>query len=269
MPIIPIFVQLTAAGIGSTMTMLQIKTQVIEDSGHYELVVNTTAYVDNGIHFHINAAQRWLSRNFEYKKAEATLSKLLTAGTALVTLNRARYVKDVWLADATGTARTQLERITWRRMRELHGSVPLSEIDNGTPKYWCPAPIQLAPEQFTETAETLAAAGNTDLDFYVYGNAYLTNGIIIMPPPDAAYTLNVQATWLDKELTLDDDVSFWSVAAPELLTDATRLSIERRLHRNTQGVNDFTAPLLADLQQIYFDLVDEEAAGPPEFWYMK
>lgn len=255
-------------GGGSTQTLLEVKQQVVRDSGHYELVVDTTGWADNGIHFHINAAQRWLSRQFEYEKAEATLSKLLTAGTSLVQLARARYVKDVWLADATGSSRTQLERITWRRMRELYASVPLSEIDNGTPLYWCPRPIQLAPEQFSEDASSLATAGNTDLDFYVYGNAYLTSGIIILPPPDAAFTLNVHATWLDKELTVDGDVSFWSVAAPELLADATRLSIERRLHRNSQGVNDFVAPLLADLQQIYFDLVDEEAAGPHQRWNM-
>lgn len=258
-------------GTASTQTLLGVKQQVIRDTGHYELVVDANGdnWADAGIRYHINAAQRWLSRNFEYKKGEAILSKLLTAGSSLVTMSRARYVREVWLADGTGMARTRLERLDLAELRRRYNDVPLTEIDNSTPLYWAPAPIQLAPEQFTETESSLISAGNVDYEFFVYGNSYLTTGIIIMPPPDAAFTLQIHAAWLDKELLVDGDVSFWSVTAPELLADATRLSIERRLHRNTQGVNDFTAPLLADLQQIFFDLVQEESAGPPEYWNMK
>jgi len=255
---------------GAGTTLLEIRTALVQQSGHYELVVDADGadFSDNGADFHINAGQRWLSNNFEYKKGAAWLYQIPSSGESLITFSNARYVREVWIA-STAAGRTQLEKKTHGWIRENYADVPLSTLTGGTPLYWCNTQVQLAPEQYAENATTLAADGMTDIDFLVYGSQYVTTGIIVMPPSDGTFTVEVLTRWQDKDLAVDTDVSFWSVAHPELLLDAARLSIERRLHRNTQGVNDFTAPLMNDLKQIEFDMVAEEASGPPEYWRMR
>jgi len=244
-------------------TLVQLREDLARVSGHHELVADYAGadYSDNGADYYINAAQKWLDEMFEYRKSEAWLFKALSAGDSLVTFNAARFLERVVLADTT-SGRAELTRKTFRELRSLYSNVPLSSIDQGTPAYWAPATIGLAPEQYDQDADSLTAAGIVDIDFLAYGNHYPTQGLIVMPPADAAYTLEVLGKWYSKALSADADVSVWSVNHPTLLIRAAMREMEIDGFRNQQGTEFLEQELLRQLRQISFNLAAEDATGP-------
>ena len=104
----------------------------------------------------------------------------------------------------------------------------------------------------------------TDLDFI--GNNYATRSIILMPPADGTYTVEVLADWYSPSLINDLDTSFWTVEEDAILVRAARMQIEIDLHRNREGVADFAQPILDDLMQINNNLCAEAISGPSELY---
>lgn len=245
-------------------TRLDIVKQVLKATGDYSQVTDAEGgdYTDNGIDWHINNAQKFLDREFKYKKDKAWVYKKVTQGESLVTLARARNIIEVWVAQAGGT-RTRLATRTAGELRADYSSVPLSAITQARPTvYACPI-TGLAPAQYAETESSLSTAGMTDLDYLIFGNYYASDAIVIMPPADGTYTVEILANCFSKTLTADADVSFWSINEPSLLVDATCLHMENQLHRNAQGYSDKLGPLDKALTQLFHDLVEEEASGVP------
>jgi hypothetical protein len=246
-------------------TLVQLREDLARESAHHELVIDFAGadYSDDGADYYLNAAQRWLDDMFPYRKSQAWYFSVLAAGQSLVTFNSARYVERVVLASGTD-GRTELIRKTQRELQVLYSDytdVPLSSLDQGTPEYWAPAVIGLAPEQYAEDATTLAAAGAEDLDFLAHGNHYPLQGLIVMPPSDGVRTVEVLGRWYSKELSADADVSVWSVNHPDLLVRAAMRELEITF-RNEQGVRAIEGPLLIQLKQISHNLAAEDAAGP-------
>lgn len=250
-------------------TRLEIARQVVKASGDYDLVVDgdISTCVDNGVNWHINEGQKILDREFKYKKDKAWIYKKIVAGQSLVQLNRVRTILEVWVV-GSDAIRQQLTVRSLDALRLAFPDVPLSAVTQGTPLYYTPSLVGLGPEQYAETANSLATAGMTDTDFLLYGNFYATDAIAILPPPDGTYTVEILANCFSKTLTSNTDVSFWSVCEPSLLVDAACLHIEGQMHRNSTGYNDKLAPLQRALLQLYHDMLEEESAGPPERFRM-
>lgn len=250
-------------------TLSDIRTLLVNRSGRYDLVTDASGgdYSDNGANAFINAGQRYLDRLLGYTKQDAWLYKSLTAGESFLTFQYARYIKQVWVAN-TSDGRSKLERVSNDWLRQNYTDVPLSSLTSDTPKYWAPAPIGLSAEQEDQTSSDFSTAGYTDYDFIYFGNHFPLRGIVIMPPADTTYTVEVLAAFYSLDLSADADVSFWSVNHPELLVRAARLMIETDLHRNRQGQDDFEQPLVRDCMKIYHDMIAEEMAGPPEQYVM-
>lgn len=250
----PISTSTTAGTLGG------IRYNVVTDSGRHDLVADYTNadYADNGCDRFINEAQRALDRLFPYKGERAWLYKALSADESHITFNRARYISEVWIANSTGRTKLQRKPLSW--LRENYSSVPVTDLDSGTPLYWCPLVPGLAPQQYSETETTLGDSGLVDLQYLNYGNYYITDGVLIFPPTDTASTVEVLARWFSKSLTNDSDVSFWTVNEPGLLEDYTRLLFEEKIHRNSEGAQDVLIPIMRRLQQIYHDMVSEEVS---------
>lgn len=242
-------------------TRLEIAQQLCKTTGNYDLVVDgdLTTCVDNGANWHINAGQRFLDGEFEYKGEEAWLYKKLTSGQAVVSLTRARSIMEVWVVGPDGKRR-QLELRPLAEMRAYYQVTPLSSVTHGVPQFYCLLVPGLGPEQYSETANSLATAGMTDTDFLSFGNYYATDKIGVFPPVDGTYTVEILANCRSKELSSNSDVSFWSVNEPYQLVAAARLSVENDM-RNTAGYNDILAPILRALKNLNKDLIREEAAG--------
>lgn len=248
---------------GYTMrTLIELRRMLVQQSGHAELVADyeNEDWADNGADHFIQAGQRFCDDQFQYHKSEAWFYAALAAGESLVTFTNARIIKQVWL-NYTGGNRVLLERLTLDKMREEYTEPLLSDETQGTPAYWVPAVLGLAPQQYTETALSFDADGITDHNLIMFGNHYPYKGIYIMPPADGDYTIEIKAEWYSYEMCEDSDVSFWS-QYPELILMAARRQMEIDLHRNSTGAQDFEAPLMRSLMKLSHNLVAEEWSGP-------
>ena len=248
---------------GYTMrTLLELRRLLVQQSGHYELVLDAEQedWGDNGADVFIQAGQRFCDDQWQHHKSEAWLYVKMASGESLATFTNARIIKEVWL-NKTGGPRTLVKRLTLNDIRERYTKAALADETTGTPLYWAPAVLGLAPQQFEETALTFEADGITDYDLIMFGNHYPYKGIYVMPPCDGDYTLEIKAEWQSHEMCDDADVSFWS-QYPELLLMAARREIEIHLHRNTTGAQDFERPLMHSLQKLYHNLIAEESGGP-------
>lgn len=247
-------------------TLIQMRRRFVEQSGHYELVLDAEQndWGDNGADDYIRAAQRRLDDEFQYDKSDAWIYAQLSAGEAIVTFNWARVIKQVWIADATGY-RQELTRLTPRGMREEYNETTLAAITRGTPLWWAPITALLAPSQVGETSSTFESTGYVDYDQIVFSEAYFSKSIIIAPPPSATTTVQILASWYSPTLTNDDDVCFWSLY-PELLIRGARAEMEMDLHRNVTGYRGFLEGLMPRLSRIEDNLREEEQSGPPEYY---
>lgn len=250
------------SGAWSAKTLLEIRQQVVRESGHWELVVDGVGsdWTDNGANAFINDAVRWLDRHSAHKKDATWILKPLSSGDAVVTLDIARFIKQVWVV--IDGERTRLHFRNWSSLREDYGSVPISALDTGAPLYWTVPVSSLAPEQDgVSTEDSLTTAGFVDLDHLQFSEALLHDAIMVLPPPGDDAKLHILGVWHSLYLDVDTDKNFWTVNAPGLLVDATRREMAKRLHRNHEEMGMFESDLRDNLQELFHDMVAEEVSG--------
>ena len=222
-------------------TLEDIRQTVCDQSGHFELVADFVGedYSDNGCDVLIQEAQRFLDRLVPRKREEKYEDFSLAIDADSANVEGVRFITRVETIDSNN-ATALLERKTWDWLVENYPDD--EDWDSGVPEYWYVAPADVdATEVFSGVS------------------------IGIFPPTDAAITLRVYGAHYAKELTVGDDdaESWWSVEEPGILVDATRMVIERKLHRNTTGANDFEQDIRRRCQEIYYDLCAQEVQRPP------
>ena len=217
-------------------TLAGVRRMLVLESGRYDLVRDAANndFTDLGLaNYYINNAQRWLDRRLPYHKTSARLYKTLAAGASMITFTMARSVTDVWRINDDGS----FTRIPWAT---LH--------------------VGLAPDQKDDTQED-----HHEVETLVFGNHWADQAIYVEPDTENSRNLIIWANWYCPKLVNDTDVSFWTVQHPELLVRAACMQIEIGM-RNSQGVNDFSGPLLDDVRHVSMDLAEEEQAGPHDEW---
>jgi hypothetical protein len=251
------------------MNLGQIRAQFEVLSGRSDLVNADGS--DNGADFHINAGLRYLDRLIDHPKMIARYFKGISSGTYIVTFEHCRSILEVWVAGTdTNGDRVRLP-LTKYEKSELQGVDELffdtnyvkmpSDITGGWPKYYAPAQLRMAPDTTVQQGnQAEVIAGFLD----VAGSGSETyNGIILMPPANDNYTIEVVGKFYSKELSSDTDLNFWSEVHPEVLLMAAQRSIEV-FHRNTAGVQDWEGAIKLETITIDFDGVAEESADIDE-----
>ena len=250
-------------------TLLDIRKQLVEDSGHYDLVVDTEGddWPDSGANRLINSGCRWLDRKLKYHKSDGWL--YLKTSSPTVFFKQARVIRRVWAV--YDGKRYELQRIRFGDMRDRWRKVDASEYADDYPRYFAPAPPNLSWQQADPdaTEQDFIDDGMVDYDQIYFGENQPWRCIVLHPQPNAEIQLQVLAQWFPQPLEEDTDINFWTVMHPDLLVRAARLQIEIDLHRNTQGQQDFEIPLLNDLRLIADDLIAEEWQGPPSRFIMR
>lgn len=235
------------------MNLLQVRQWFIRESGRYDLVVDTTSWVDNGANAYINAGQRMLDRMLDHKKMLARNFQNITADQNVINFTACRAVKEVWIF-GTGVARKKLERKTINWIREQYPDMETSVI-TGQPQYWAPAILRVAPEAEGLTMDDLDIIANyADV---MYESHYAYNGVLFAPVSDGTYTLETWGLFYSTELTTDTQESFWSVNHPELLVMAAQCVVEK-FNRNAEGVRDWKLSIVEEIQTLAFDLAEED-----------
>jgi hypothetical protein len=196
--------------------LAEVYNLFIETSGRYDLLTDEDEPSARGL-LYMQAAQRFLDREFAHPQEDAWLFKTLPANETTITFTQCRFVKGVYCEN---------NAIAWQPL--FHDVEAVSEDDD-------------------------------DL-------MHLPLKGIEVDPSESERSIMVRAAWFSPDITTDlDSRSFWTVQEPLLLVRAMQMQVEVDM-RNTQGVNDYIVPLQHELKKIYFDLVAEEMAGPPDMW---
>lgn len=244
------------------MTLQQIREKFINESGRFDLVSDTTpgSFADNGANFFVQAGLRLLDMMQETPKSLQTYRKDISIGDYGLEFKHCRTIEAVEMMNATDDRFSlELKSLSW--MRDEYGDVP-SDVTQGAPAYYSPVANVLSPDQYA-----LTVANYTDDFTYDYYDITFKadgvvpweyTGILWMPPTDSVYTCVVHGFFFSL-MENDTDVSYWSVAFPELLVMATNLALET-FYRNTEGVKDWLGAIRLWLKGIDDDLVRQEMA---------
>jgi hypothetical protein len=238
------------------MNLLEIRTQLVEVSGRHDLVVDTTAYLDDGADFYINAGQRLLDRLETIPQSKARVFRLTAAGDYGVIFPTCRSILEVWVADAV--ARQEMRKYSMDEFRHEYFNEPVGLITQDVPQVYTPAWLRVIPDRIA-IADLEAIVGYADIPVGVT-ERMTYNGIIFMPPADGEYQIEVVGYFYSPALVDEDHTSFWSEIHPEMLLWAAQAIMEVD-HRNTQGFRDWINAINTFATTIGFDFVEEDISG--------
>lgn len=247
------------------MNLLEIRQKLITLSGRYDLVADAHSgdYTDGGANFFIQQGQRYLDRRAGIDKESARVFKQVEAGKFAVLFQSCRVIEEVWVADAS--SRTQLRRVNYDKLRgtdypsgENAYVEAFSAMTQGTPLYYSPVHLRLAPGQAHAVAGlTGGFLGYLDISI---GTAFNTNGVIILPPPDGEYMVEVKGKFYSDSLNEDDNESTWSSEYPDILLMSALRHMEV-FNRNMTGVKEYSAAIDDMILDIGKDVADQESTG--------
>ncbi len=236
------------------MTLLEVRTQFAKTTGRYDLIVDAEDFADNGADFYINAGQAYLDRLESHNKSYSRVFETVTLGQWYKIFQLCRAIKEVWISNSDGE-KWQLTKSDFNILRAAYAEDP-ADIDNGDPLYYSPIFIRRTPE--TSDTVTIDFFGATE---YTEENDHFEyNGLVFLPPAGGTYTLEINGLFYHPKLSADGDENYWTEVNPIVLVMAASRAVEV-MYRNTEGVNDWTAAINAELFGLGKDLVEEDIAS--------
>lgn len=210
------------------MNYKQLRKKVVDLSGRFDLVEDTTDYADAGIKFFINGGQRYLDRLLNADSALISRSKTLKKNSNFIEVLGFRAIKAVHYEDDDGI--TYLSKASISEVKSLRKQ----ESACDWPTHYCIGPIDReSQEDIKSTIIQFAPYTKKDVELQVRGFIY------------------------SKEFTDDNDETWWSLTHPETLIAAIMLKIEQ-FYRNTEGARDWQDVVMQDVQGIDYDIVEEQ-----------
>lgn len=238
------------------MNLLAIRTKAVKTSGHYDLVVDSTDYADNGMDFFINTAMRMLDRLVEIPNNTAKLYYPLAVDEYAITFQHScRAILDVWINDTE--SRTRLEKVDFLDLKESYNELA-SGTTTGTPIYYA-----LAELRALETTDQDSLGVFINKTFDEYDTNYDYRGIILIPPADGDYVVEISGLFKSEVLSDDLDENYWTVNEEDLLIRATLYKIEA-FSRGTENAKNWLSAIKDDVRLISFDITEEESVGIDE-----
>jgi len=212
------------------MNLLETRKLLVNLSGRFDLVKDTTDYEDNGADFFLNAGHRMLDRLVTHSKSEGYSDVYLIEGIQEYALTDFLSVRQVQVTTDSGA-------VTLKKISE-------SEINEGLAEG---ASIPRFYSLYTDIRSPLDRTRE---------RRYQRLSIKIWPSPQEGLILKVFGR-ISKTLEEDEDFSFWTLQAPETLVRAALYQIES-FHRNSQGMNDFMNALMQDVRNLDYDIIESE-----------
>jgi len=233
------------------MNLLGVRQQFVKLSGRYDLATTDAEDhdEDNGADFFINSGQRFLDQRFYTEKTIGRRFDEVAADTWYLTFQNCRSVQAVWCND--DESRWQLRKYDYDTIRRNYSGL-ISEIDTGSPKYYCPVWIRSIDATDIDAQGQFANYVKTDDD-----GTY--NGVLWMPPTDDSYVIEVIGHFYSTELSGNTIESFWSVRHPETLLKAALYQLEV-FYRNTEGAKDWLGAITAEASDVEKDVIEQESA---------
>ncbi len=236
------------------MNLLSVRTQFVKISGRYDLVVDTTAWVDNGANYYIQAGQDMLERIVgTLPDSEGRIWETLAVGGYYVSFQkRCRFITDVWIN--TSDERYQLEKKSWEWLK---GEYPetISASDNGEPLYYCPAKLR-------EVDATDKGATGVFYN-YTLANSKDFRGIIVLPATDEQIDVEIVGDFYQPLLSLDADTNIWTLMFPDVLIKAAVYQLEL-FYKDRYKLKNMLDAIAYDVLEIGKDIAEEEVTAITE-----
>jgi hypothetical protein len=227
------------------MNLSELRNEFAEKSGFLDSVNPDGS--DNGADFYINAGQKYLDRLFEKREDIGRVFRVIQAGDYFVKFSsHCRAIHEVGVGNRDSFH--WIERYQLTELRKKFNQ-PFEFLESATPSAFAPAYLRPA-----------GTDGDFDgivgyMDVMAGWREY--NGIILMPPADAEYHVEVWGKFYSERLDSDDSESFWTVNFPEILIMAAQRELEA-FYRNSQGVNDWDRVIQGHTLEIGKDFIEEE-----------
>jgi hypothetical protein len=233
------------------MDLVTLREQFIKMSGRYDLVIDSVNWADSGANFYINAGQNMLDRAAGISpEVEGHIWKNISINDYYITFqNRCRSIFTVYVNNTE--ERVLIEKKSLDEMKDLY-SKPLSEVDTGSPKYYCIAKLREIDAVDKDKVGVFANVSlTTSNDF---------RGIVLYPPADTDYVVEIFGMFYQLVLTNDTDENFWTILHPELLIKAALYQVELYYSsgRKTQGLFE---DIHYNLMEINKDALEEKIYG--------
>jgi len=217
------------------MTLLEVRTQFVKQTGRYDLVVDATSFANNGADYYIQAGQRMLDRLLEFPKDEGEMKITLATSAISTTLTNVISVREVAVVDATDETINYMTRRSMKEMRENYGDevANLANVTASEPNSWSLGWLR------SNTSRSTTTEGGT-------------KKLVTMPPADRTYTLRLRGLFGSPVLSNDTSVSFWSDQHPDTLIWSAMYQLEVA-YRNFEG----SQAILTNLKQMVIDIDNE------------
>jgi len=233
-----------------------IRRKFVNLTGREDLIYSDGR--DDGADFFLAAGQKFIDRQFGGPDADGTIMarafKELAAGEIGGVFTHCRAIKHVWIADAT--ARTELEKKDFDWLQDSYAK-PVDELTQGCPLYWSPIIMRThPPPEHLTLAELDVIMGYAE---FILGSQHMYHGVMVMPPCDAAYMLEVQGLFYTYDFNLmdEDEENFWTYNHPDLFLQAGIYRMESFM-RNSEGMKDALGDLKVQLAGIDMDFVEQQ-----------
>lgn len=235
------------------MNLLQIRTKFVQISGRYDLVVDTTDWADNGANYYINAGMHMLERMSDLTENKARLFYALGSGEyALTFQHNCRLIQEVWANSST--ERFPLEKVSLAELKKEYYKLASSE-DTGEPAYYA-----LAELRALETTDQLSLGTFIDKTWLESDTKYDYNGIVIVPPADTSYVIEISGLFKNVDLSSNSDENFWTIQESDLLLRAALYKLEA-FSRGTENAKNWLSAIKEDVFELNKDLAQEESVG--------
>lgn len=236
------------------MDLVTLRQKFVEVSGRYDLVVDTTDWADDGADFFIQEGQNMIERlSAIVPESEGRIWETVAIDAYYVSFQkRCRSIIEVWANNSE--ERFELDKIDWKDLKEYYADT-IAETDSGEPAYYCPA--KLREIDVADKDATGAFLNYTRSDSKDY------RGILILPPVDEAYDIEILGNFYQAALTSDDDENFWTVLHSGILIKAAIYQCEI-FYRSKRRLDGMLRSLLDDVEEVSKDVVAEEVTDVEE-----
>jgi len=235
------------------MNLLELRTQFVKQSGRYDLVTDTSTYADAGANYYINNGLKLLGKLSNINAEKAKLYFSLSPGAYSITFqHHCRVIHSIWVNNTE--ERYPLTKISLADLKFLYND-PSTVTTQGAPGYFA-----LAELRALETTERDSLGTFINATWDEGDENYNYRGVVIVPPPDETYIVEVNGLFKNVELTADGDENYWALEEYDLLLRAAYYDLESN-SRGTENAKNWLSRIRDDVEEINKDAVEEECYG--------
>lgn len=234
------------------MSLLDIRTQFVKISGRYDLVDDAVSFSDDGADFYITAGQKYLDRLVTVPENTATIFLPLAIGEYSLTFQHScRAIQQVFVNNTED--RYELEKIALDDLKTAYSDT-VAETTTDGPLYYALANLRALETTVKTTLGTFINLTHDEAD-----TNYDYRGIIIVPPVDEAYTVEISGLFSQNTLSADLDENYWTLQAPDLLLKASLYQLET-FSRGTENAKTWLSAIQAEVAVLEKDFIEEEVS---------